>query len=336
VCSDKGSSLDPEWLDVHAAGAIAAELGLHADEAVLAPASAPGVLDDEVGLRVLAGALSGRLELDDLLVVAAVSAVVSLDVPVGLSAASWRASVSASSGLAGGHNHGGRVIWLVWSHWIGWGWISRLSWIGWGWVGWSIIPGGGWHISDNNHTVINSSEWARAGIKKTAAVVVEVLVLSLDSEGHWSVLELVNDISGSSGELTPVGSLGDWLMVAGSASGGSREGSRHIWVVRGSDATVGVLVSPVEDLKTALAGTVSVVGRAINDLLLRDVDWWVAGGNGDHSLKSSVSREGIARSASSLVLDWSHIAGSDPIVSGSGASELSGLKSSASVVSLLL
>lgn len=56
------SDLDPGDVGVHAAR-TSSSLGLESDEAVLSPASAPGVLDDEVGVLRDSGDLSGNLNL---------------------------------------------------------------------------------------------------------------------------------------------------------------------------------------------------------------------------------------------------------------------------------
>lgn len=325
----EGVAIDPEWLDIDAAGTIAAEFGLHAHEARLAPARSPGVLDNEVGFGVLASrALPADLvELDDLFVVAAVSAVVCLWVPVSLAAARWRASISAASQLAGSHNDGRGLVVIVWNHGIVGSVIgstisvvggvvgSTVSVIG-GVVG-GVVSGRGWDVGDNGDTVIDSLQWAGSGIKKTSTVVVEVRVLSLDTDGDWSILELVDDVSGTSVQLTVVGYSGNLCVVAGCASCRRGQTSRDIWVIRSGSCAILCLIGPVKELKTSIASAISEAAGAVDDLLLGKMDWSGARLDCDHTLEGGVSREGVARSACSLILHSNHLVA--PIVGCSGA-----------------
>merc|ERR1719333_870765 len=213
-CSlDLGVASNPEGLLVDSASAsVAVGLKGHVDIAVNAPVSAPGVGHDEVSLvHVLLG--RGRAtatalhSVGDLLVVAAVAAVVSLRVPLVVAAASGRLAVSPAAQLAPSHNDrlglvlvvsavidvavvvvGGviGVVGLIIS--------SVISVVG--LVISAVVVRRDWDIANNGDSVVDRVVGAVSRGQDTRLVGVEARVFTSDSNGHWAELELLDDIVG--------------------------------------------------------------------------------------------------------------------------------------------
>merc|ERR1719333_113416 len=210
-CSlDLGVSSNPEGLLVDSAGAsVAIGLEGHVDIAVNAPVSAPGVGHDEVSLvhvllsrRATATALHS---VGDLLVVAAVAAVVGLRVPLVVAAAGSRLAVSPAAQLAPSHNDRLSLVLVVSSvidvavvvvggviGVVGLIISSVISVVG--LVISGVVVRRDWDIANNGDAVVDRVVGAVSRGQDTRLVGVEARVLTSDSNGHWAELELLDDL----------------------------------------------------------------------------------------------------------------------------------------------
>lgn len=85
----------------------------------------------------------------------------------------------------------------------------------------------------------------------------------------------------------------------------------NVWIVRGELKRMGFNVGESQSHETTIA---SVSGSiAVNDLLLRVINWVGVVGNGNSGRDSSGSGESPAGTTLSLVLDWGNFTSGNPI-----------------------